>query len=187
MFAQRGIEIESYDDIILMSYVADAGRAGHALESLAERTFNHGAIDINELIKAGKAKITFDAVGIDRATEYSAERADIIFRVWQVLSPRLAAETVRNVYETLERPLLSVLGRMERRGISVDRNVLSRLSGEFAQEAAGLEAEINTACRRDRQCRQPEADRRHSVRQAGTARRHQDQDRAMGDRRAAAG
>ena len=143
MFAQRGIEIESYDDIILMSYVADAGRAGHALELLAERTFNHGAIDINELIKAGRAKITFDAVGIDRATEYSAERADIIFRVWQALSPRLAAETVRNVYETLERPLLSVLGRMERRGISIDRNVLSRLSGEFAQEAAGLEAEIN--------------------------------------------
>ena len=144
MFAQRGIEIESYDDIILMSYVADAGRASHALESLAERTFNHAAVDINALIKAGKAKITFDAVGIDRATEYAAERADIIFRVWQTLSPRLAAERVRNVYETLERPLLAVLGHMERRGISIDRNVLSRLSGEFAQEAAGLEAEINT-------------------------------------------
>jgi DNA polymerase-1 len=143
IFAQRGVEIASYDDIILMSYVADAGRAGHALESLAERTFNHAALDINELIKAGKAKITFDAVGIDRATEYSAERADIIFRIWQVLSPRLAADKVRNVYETLERPLLSVLGHMERRGISIDRNVLSRLSGEFAQEAAGLEDEIN--------------------------------------------
>jgi DNA polymerase-1 len=143
VFAQRGIEIVSYDDIILMSYVADAGRAGHALESLAERTFNHAALDINELIKAGKARITFDAVGIDRATEYSAERADIIFRIWQVLAPRLAADKVRNVYETLERPLLAVLGHMERRGISVDRNVLSRLSGEFAQEAAGLEDEIN--------------------------------------------
>jgi DNA polymerase I len=143
IFAQRGIEIASYDDIILMSYVADAGRAGHALESLAERTFNHAALDINELIKAGKARITFDAVGIDRATEYSAERADIIVRIWRVLSPRLAADKVRNVYETLERPLLAVLGHMERRGISVDRNVLSRLSGEFAQEAAGLEDEIN--------------------------------------------
>jgi DNA polymerase-1 len=143
VFAQRGIEIASYDDIILMSYVADAGRASHALESLAERTFNHAALDINELIKAGKARITFDAVGIDRATEYSAERADIIFRIWQVLSPRLAPDKVRNVYETLERPLLSVLGHMERRGISIDRNVLSRLSGEFAQEAAGLEDEIN--------------------------------------------
>jgi DNA polymerase-1 len=143
IFSQRGIEIASYDDIILMSYVADAGVASHALESLAERTFNHAALDINELIKAGKAKITFDAVGIDRATEYSAERADIILRVWRVLAPRLAADKVRNVYETLERPLLSVLGHMERRGISVDRNVLSRLSGEFAQEAAGLEDEIN--------------------------------------------
>ncbi len=143
VFAQRGIEIASYDDVILMSYVADAGRAGHALDSLAERTFSHAALDINELIKAGKARITFDSVGIDRATEYSAERADIIFRIWQVLSPRLAADKVRNVYETLERPLLSVLGHMERRGISVDRNVLSRLSGEFAQEAAGLEDEIN--------------------------------------------
>ncbi len=143
VFAQRGIEIVSYDDIILMSYVADAGRAGHALESLAERTFNHAALDINELIKAGKARITFDSVGIDRATEYSAERADISFRIWQVLSPRLAADKVRNVYETLERPLLAVLGHMERRGISVDRNVLSRLSGEFAQEATSLEDEIN--------------------------------------------
>jgi DNA polymerase-1 len=143
LFAQRGIEIASYDDIVLMSYVADAGRASHALESLAERTFNHAAVDINELIKAGKAKITFDAVGIDRATDYSAERADITFRVWQVLAPRLPADRVRNVYEALERPLLSVLGHMERRGISVDRNVLSRLSGEFAQEAGGLEAEIN--------------------------------------------
>ena len=143
ILSQRGVEIASYDDIILMSYVADAGVASHALESLAERTFNHAALDINELIKAGKARITFDAVGIDRATEYSAERADIILRIWQVLAPRLAADKVRNVYETLERPLLSVLGHMERRGISVDRNVLSRLSGEFAQEAAGLEDEIN--------------------------------------------
>ena len=59
-----------------------------------------------------------------------------------MLKPRLAAERVLNVYETLERPLVSVLARMERRGISIDREVLSRLSGEFAQEAAGLEAEI---------------------------------------------
>ena len=106
-------------------------------------TFNHAALDINTLIKAGKTKITFDAVGIDRATEYAAEKADIVLRLWQVLKPRLAAEQVLTVYETLERPLVAVLARMERRGISIDRQVLSRLSGEFAQEAAGLEAEIN--------------------------------------------
>jgi len=143
MFALRGIEIAAYDDTMLMSYALDAGRASHALDSVAERTFNHAALDINELIKAGKTKITFDAVGIDRATEYAAERADIVLRLHRVLKPRLAAEHVLTVYETLERPLLAVLARMERRGISIDRDVLSRLSGEFAQEAAGLEDEIN--------------------------------------------
>ena len=143
IFALRGIEIAAYDDVMLMSYALDAGRNSHALGPLAEHTFNHAAADINALIKAGKTKITFDAVGIDRATEYAAERADIVLRLWLALKPRLAAERVRTVYETLERPLLSVLARMERRGISIDRNVLSRLSGEFAQEAAGLEDEIN--------------------------------------------
>ncbi len=143
MFSLRGIEIAAYDDTMLMSYALDAGRASHALDSVAERTFNHAALDINELIKAGKTKITFDAVGIDRATEYAAERADIVLRLHRVLKPRLAAERVLTVYETLERPLLAVLARMERRGISIDRDVLSRLSGEFAQEAAGLEDEIN--------------------------------------------
>jgi len=143
ILALRGIEIVAYDDTMLMSYALDAGRASQALDSLAERTFNHAALDINELIKAGKAKITFDAVGIDRATEYAAEKADIVLRLHRVLKPRLAAERVLTVYETLERPLLAVLARMERRGISIDRDVLSRLSGEFAQEAAGLEDEIN--------------------------------------------
>ncbi len=143
MFALRGIEITAYDDTILMSYALDAGRASHALDSIAERTFNHAALGINELIKAGKTKITFDAVGIDRATEFAAEKADIVLRLHRVLKPRLAAERVMTVYETLERPLLAVLARMERRGISIDRDVLSRLSGEFAQEAAGLEDEIN--------------------------------------------
>jgi DNA polymerase-1 len=46
------------------------------------------------------------------------------------------------VYETLERPLLAVLARMERRGISIDRDVLAQLSHEFGQRAAALESEI---------------------------------------------
>ncbi len=143
IFAVRGIEIASYDDTLLMSYVVDAGRSDHGLDPLAQRYFNHRTIDFNEVTKAGKTRMTFDCVEIDKATEYAAEDADATLRLWQVLKPRLAAEHMLNVYETLERPLLRVLANMERRGISIDRQVLSRLSGEFAQEAAGLEAEIN--------------------------------------------
>jgi DNA polymerase-1 len=143
IFAVRGVEISSYDDTMLMSYVVDAGRSDHGLDPLAQRYFNHRTIDFNEVTKAGKTRMTFDCVEIDKATEYAAEDADATLRLWQVLKPRLAAEHMLNVYETLERPLLRVLADMERRGISIDRQVLSRLSGEFAQEAAGLEAEIN--------------------------------------------
>jgi len=143
IFALRGIEIASYDDTMLMSYVADAGRSDHGLDPLARRYFDHQTIDFNEVTKAGKTKVTFDCVEINKATEYAAEDADVTLRLWQVLKARLPAERVLNVYETLERPLLRVLARMERRGISIDRQVLSRLSGEFAQEAAGLEGEIN--------------------------------------------
>jgi len=142
MLALRGAEIAAYDDTMLMSYALDAGRQNHSLESLAESTFTHAVADIDALLKAGKTRIGFDAVGIDQATAYAAERADVVLRLWQVLKPRLPAERVLAVYETLEWPLLAVLAHMERRGISIDREVLSRLSGEFAQEAAGLEAEI---------------------------------------------
>jgi DNA polymerase I len=144
MFAVRGSELTPYDDIMLMSYALDAGRSSHALTSLAQRYFDHAMVDDNVLTGSGKARITFDCVEVEKAAEYGAERADVTLRLWQVLKARLAAERVSSVYETLERPLIPVLARMERRGISIDRQVLSRLSGEFAQRAGALEAEIQT-------------------------------------------
>jgi DNA polymerase-1 len=142
LFALRGIEVCSYDDTVLISYALDAGRSGHDLATLAARYFDHTAIDHAAVIGSGKSRVTFDCVVIDRAAEYAAERADLTLRLWRLLKPRLAADRVTSVYETLERPLASVLARMERRGISIDRQVLSRLSGEFAQRGAALEAEV---------------------------------------------
>jgi DNA polymerase-1 len=142
LFAQAGIVICNHDDAQLMSYALDAGRNSHGLDSLAESWLGHATLSHGELIGSGKARLTFDQVAIDKATAYSAEAADVILRLWRVLKPRLVAERMTSVYETLERPLISVLARMERRGISIDRQVLSRLSGEFAQTAARVEAEI---------------------------------------------
>jgi DNA polymerase-1 len=142
MFAQAGITIRNCDDAQLMSYALDAGRNAHGLETLADLWLGHSTIAHGELIGSGKGKLTFDQVAIDKASEYSAESADVIMRLWRVFKPRLVADRMATVYETLERPLVSVLARMERRGISIDRQVLSRLSGDFAQTAARVEAEI---------------------------------------------
>ena len=187
LFAVRGIELRSHEDTMLMSYVLDAGRYGHGIDALAPRYFNHTAIDYNDVIGTGKAKVGFDCVAFDKAAPYVAEDADLALRLTQVLRPRMVAEHMTSVYETLERPLLPVLARMERRGISVDRQVLSRLSGEFAQRAAGLEAEV-------RELAGDPSFNPGSPKQLGDilfgkmglARRHQDQDRPVGDRRARA-
>src|ERR1700757_4076303 len=121
MFAQHGVTLRNHDDAQLMSYALDAGRNAHGLDALAERWLGHATISHGELTGSGKAKLSFDQVAIDRATAYSAEDADVILRLWRVLKPRLVAERMTAVYETLERPLISTLARMERRGISIDR------------------------------------------------------------------
>jgi len=142
VFAQRGIEMRGYDDTMLISYVLDAGKGGHGMDDLAKRWLNHDTIHFQHVAGSGKNQVTFDCVTIEKATEYAAEDADVTLRLWYALKARLAAEHVTTVYETLERPMPAVLARMERRGISIDRQVLSRLSGEFAQEQARLEDEI---------------------------------------------
>jgi DNA polymerase-1 len=142
MLAQHGIVIRNHDDVQLMSYALDAGRNSHGLDALAESRLGHAMLSHGEVTGSGKNKLSFDQVAIDRATAYSAEDADVTLRLWRVLKPRLVAERMTAVYETLERPLVGVLGRMERRGISIDRQVLSKLSADFAQTAARVEAEI---------------------------------------------
>ncbi len=142
LLAQHGIVMQNHDDVELISYALDAGRNSHDIELLAQRWLGHTALNYGELVGSGKGKLTFDQVAIDRATAYAAEGADLCVRLWQVLKPRLVAERMNTVYETLERPMISTLARMERRGITIDRQVLSRLSGEFAQTAARLEADI---------------------------------------------
>ena len=142
IFRQRGIDIRPYEDTMLMSYVLDAGRSGHGMDDLSVKWLGHHTIRFEQVTGSGKAQVTFDCVSIEKASEYASEDADVTLRLWQALKPRLGAEQVATVYETLERPLVPVLGRMERRGISIDRQVLSRLSGEFAQKQGGLEDEI---------------------------------------------
>jgi DNA polymerase-1 len=142
MLALRGITLAPYDDVMLLSYVLDAGRSGHGIDTLSERYLGHTALDANALKGSGKSRITFDHVPIGKAAECAAEIADMVLRLWLLLRPRVTAEHVTTVYETLERPLVEVLASMERRGISIDRQVLSRLSSEFAQRAGALEAEI---------------------------------------------
>ncbi|MEO0636454.1 MAG: DNA polymerase I [Pseudomonadota bacterium] len=142
VLAQNDIAIAAPDDVMLMSYALDAGRNNHGMDALSDRHLGHQPLAIKDLIGTGKKAITFDFVEIGKAAAYAAEDADITLRLWKVLKPRLAAETMATVYERLERPLVDVIVKMEQRGIEVDRQILSRLSGDMAQKAAAIEDEI---------------------------------------------
>jgi DNA polymerase-1 len=144
VFARRGVEVAPYDDTMLISYALDSGATndGHGMDALSDRWLGHKTISFSEVAGSGRNFIGFARVAIDKATEYAAEDADVTLRLWRVLKPRLAAESMATVYETLERPLILPLARMEARGVSIDRNILSRLSGEFAQGMARIEAEV---------------------------------------------
>ncbi|MEA1831299.1 DNA polymerase I [Methylobacterium durans] len=142
VLSRYGIEVGPFDDTMLISYVLDAGKGGHGMDELARRHLGHQPITFSDVAGTGRAKVTFDKVPLDKATAYAAEDADVTLRLWRMMKPRLVAERRVAVYETLERPLLPVVARMERQGIRVDRNMLSRLSGDFAQILARLEEEI---------------------------------------------
>ncbi|MDD9706655.1 DNA polymerase I [Seohaeicola sp. SP36] len=143
IFARHAITVAPIDDTMLMSYALNAGLHGHGMDTLSERYLEHEPIAIKTLLGGGKSAITFDRVPIDEAVTYAAEDADITLRLWQLFRPQLHRARVTTVYETLERPLVPVLARMEMAGVKVDRDTLSRMSNAFAQKMAGLEAEIH--------------------------------------------
>ena len=142
VLSRYGIEVTTFDDTMLLSYAMHGGLHNHGMDALSERYLDHSPISIKTLIGSGKSAITFDKVKIEDAVTYAAEDADITLRLWKIFKQKLHLSKVTKVYESLERPLVSVLAQMEKNGVKVDRETLSRMSNAFAQKMAGLEAEI---------------------------------------------
>lgn len=144
LLARQGIAVAPVDDAMLLSYALHAGLHGHGRETLAEAFLGHAPLARKPLLGGGKSARGFREVPIEEAAPYAAEDAEITWRLWDALKPKLPFARVTRVYETMERPLVPVLAEMERHGIRVDRARLSRLSGDFAQRMAALEAEIHS-------------------------------------------
>ncbi len=144
VLARYGIEMTPIDDTMLLSYVVEGGLHGHGMDDLAQLHFGHNTIKFKDVAGSGKSQVTFDKVPLDKALDYAAEDADITGRLHRLLKPRLVTDRMTTVYETIERPLVPVLARMERTGIKVDRDVLRRMSNDFAQRLAELETQIHT-------------------------------------------
>ena len=144
-----GIDLAPVHDTMIISFDMDAGRlldgigGGHGMDELAERHLGHTCLKFKDICGTGKKAIPFGQVPLDKATEYAAEDADVTWRLYQHLHPRLPMEGATRIYERVDRPLIPVVAAMEREGIKVDRAALSRLSEQFAETTALIEKEIH--------------------------------------------
>ncbi len=142
--ARRGIALAPIDDVMLLAYALEGGRRDVSLGGLGERWLAHRPGGLKDLLGSGRNAVPTDRLEIGATAAVAAEHADVVIRLATLLRPQLVADRVTTVYETLERPLVPVLAAMEREGILVDRQILSRLSHDFAQTMARLEDEIAT-------------------------------------------
>jgi len=139
VMARRGIRLAPIDDTMLISYVLDGGSHTHGMDELSRRWLGHEPIPFKAVTGTGKAQKSFKHVELDPATRYAAEDADVTLRLWRLLKPRLAAERLSAVYETLERGMPAVLADMELAGVRIDPTRLKRLSHAFGLRMVELE------------------------------------------------
>jgi DNA polymerase-1 len=144
VLSRYGVQVAPIDDTMLISYVLEGGLHGHGMDELSELHLGHKPISFKEVAGTGKAQISFAEVELKPATTYAAEDADVTLRLYNRLRPRLTAEHMVTVYETLERPMAGVLAGMECAGIRIDPDYLRRLSQDFAMRMAEYEAKAHT-------------------------------------------
>ena len=130
-------------DLMVMSFVLDGGRHSHGLADVADRVFNHTLDELKPLLGSGRKRLRINNLTAGQMLPVAAGAADYCRRLLPELQPRLVRESLTTVYETVERPLVTVLANMERAGISVDRDRLRRLSEDFAGRMAVLEQQAH--------------------------------------------
>ena len=142
VFYKCGITLSSMEDTMLMSYVLDAGKNRHNMDTLSEIHLGHKTISFKEMVGTGKKEINFSEVELDKAKDYAAEDADVTFRLYKKFIKNLKSEKMINIYEIFEKPLIKILAFMEIEGVEIDSKFLKSLSSKFEKKIQKLEKEV---------------------------------------------
>jgi len=149
VLGRHGIALAPVDDAMLLSFVLEGGLHGHGSSEIAERFLGVQTMKLSEVVGSGAKQVTFDRVAMEKARDWAAEDVDVTMQLWLALKPRIAAERMASLYETIERPLIPVLATMESAGVKVDATELRRLSGDFERRMVALEADLHKLAGRE--------------------------------------
>jgi len=139
---KNGINITSMEDTMLMSYVLDAGKNRHNMDTLSEIHLNHKPISFKDLVGTGKKQINFGSVDINKAKDYAAEDADVTLRLYKKFNKSLKEEKMINIYEVFEKPMIKILAFMEIKGIKINNEFLKILSSKFEKKIEKIQKEV---------------------------------------------
>ena len=142
IFYHRGIDTNCMEDTMLMSYVLDAGKNRHNMDTLSEIHLDHKTIKFKDVVGTGKKQINFSEVALEEAKNYASEDADITYRLYKIFLKSLKTENLINIYEIFEKPLIKILARMEINGIGLDKSFLKKLSSKFSNKIRKFEKDI---------------------------------------------
>lgn len=146
VLARYGLDLQPWDDTLLMNYsVCGTGR-DNSLDKIALDLFGHETIKFSDVCGKGKDRIPFSEVALEDARDYACEDADVTLCAWLTLKPKLARERRMRVYERIERPLISVVAKMEQTGVLVDTSLLKALGNDFALRSHALSEDIQQLC-----------------------------------------
>ena len=135
-----GIQVRGVaHDTLLADYVLESHKP-HDMDSMALRFLDEKTIKFEDVAGKGAKQIGFDEVDIPRATEYSAEDADVTLRLHSAIYPLVTADAkLKYIYESIELPTREVLVRIERNGVLVDSALLQKQSHQLGLQVNALE------------------------------------------------
>ena len=132
-----------YFDTMIASYLLNPGTRQHGLDNLAFVELGYRTQSIEDLAQEkNKTKIDLSKIAVEQVANYSCEDADITWRLYEKLEPKIKTDNLLKVLEDIEIPLISVLAEMERYGVKIDIKFLNKMSAELAKRIQELENKI---------------------------------------------
>ncbi|KZZ37165.1 DNA polymerase I [Oleiphilus sp. HI0117] len=143
VLANHGIELQGIaHDTMIESYVLNSTGSRHDMDTLAEKYLGRKTIHFEDIAGKGAKQLTFNQIALEQAGPYAAEDAEITLALHHAIYPQLEKiEGLAKVYHEIDKPLLSILSKIERTGAVVDAHILGQQSQELAERIVELERE----------------------------------------------
>ena len=136
------ISINSYDDLMIMSYSVGTGKSLNSVNDLAKKDLDYNLPESKEIIGTGRDKKNISEIDINAIKEYSCANVDAMLQVYNKLRNDLILKQSYSTHQIIDKPMIRILSIIEQQGVLLDTNVLKKTSLDFNSRLGALEKKI---------------------------------------------